>query len=208
MKWDESDTKKKLIQVARRLFSAQKYESVSVRMLCEEAGTNVSSVSYHFGGKEELYRACLVAHGKSLHSILTGTLSEPRTVEECKLNLQNYITGIIENSVIDSDSIKIMIRELDANLKIAEDIFKDLYIKLGDEFQSYIKKSQSLGFIRKDISPDFLDRFIHTQSFLGIKFSDMNNKLGRGDLFDKEYRDNLVDQMMKIFVNGIFISKG
>ena len=201
---NEIDTRQKLIVVARKLFARYSYESVSVRMICDEADTNVSSISYHFGGKEELYRTCLMEHGKGLHSVLSRILSEPDSMEECKVKIKIYISEMLENSVNDIDVMRIIIREVDSNLKIAEDVFKDVYLKLGDTFQAYIRKAQEKGFIREDIAPDFLDRFIHTQSFMGIKFCEMSNKLGKGDLFDRAYRDKLVDQMMKILVNGVF----
>ncbi len=202
---NELDTRQKLIVIARKLFARFSYESVSVRMICEEAEANVSSISYHFGGKEELYRTCLMEHGEVLHSTLNRILSEPDSVEECKVKIKIYISELLENSVNDIDVMRMIIREVDSNLKIAEDVFKDVYLKLGETFQAYVRVAQEKGYIRKDIAPDFLDRFIHTQSFMGIKFCEMSNKLGKGDLFDKSYRDKLVDQMMKIFINGVFV---
>lgn len=202
---NQLDTRQKLIVVARKLFARYNYESVSVRMICDEADTNVSSISYHFGGKEELYRTCLMEHGKGLHSSLSRILSGPESVEECRVKMKIYISELLENSVNDIDVMRMIIREIDSNLKIAEDIFQDVHLKLGETFQSYIKRAQEKGFIREDIAPDFLDRFIHTQSFMGIKFCELSSKLGKGNLFDKSYRDKLVDQMMKIFENGVFV---
>lgn len=49
-----------LILAAIELFGADGYAAVSTRALCSHAGTNLSSIKYHFGGKEELYRAAVV----------------------------------------------------------------------------------------------------------------------------------------------------
>ena len=49
-----------LILAAIELFGRDGYAAVSTRALCEHAGTNVSSIKYHFGGKQELYRAAIV----------------------------------------------------------------------------------------------------------------------------------------------------
>jgi AcrR family transcriptional regulator len=203
---NDLDTRNKLIVVARKLFARYSYESVSVRMICDEADTNVSSISYHFGGKEELYRTCLMEHGKGMHSTLIRILSEPDSAEECKVKMKIYISEMLENSVNDIDVMKMIIREVDSNLKIAEDVFKDVYLRLGETFQAYVRKSQEKGYIRKDIIPEFLDKFIHTQSFMSIKFCDISIKLGKGDLLDKSYRDQLVDQLMKILIHGVFVS--
>ncbi len=49
-----------LILAAIELFGRDGFAAVSTRTLCEHAGTNVSSIKYHFGGKEELYRAAVL----------------------------------------------------------------------------------------------------------------------------------------------------
>ena len=48
-----------LILAAIELFGRDGFAAVSTRVLCEKAGTNISSIKYHFGGKEELYRAAV-----------------------------------------------------------------------------------------------------------------------------------------------------
>ena len=48
-----------LILAAIDLFGRDGYAAVSTRALCEQAGTNISSIKYHFGGKEELYKAAV-----------------------------------------------------------------------------------------------------------------------------------------------------
>src|SRR5215470_13223888 len=49
-------TRERLVEAAERLFAAHGYRATSVRDLTFEAGCNVASVNYHFGGKEGLYR--------------------------------------------------------------------------------------------------------------------------------------------------------
>lgn len=49
-------TRERLIEAAERLFAAHGFRATSVRALTSEAGCNVASVNYHFGGKEGLYR--------------------------------------------------------------------------------------------------------------------------------------------------------
>jgi AcrR family transcriptional regulator len=51
------DAKERILTAARKLFAEQGYEGTTVRDICEEAGVNVSLVSYHFGGKEKVLYA-------------------------------------------------------------------------------------------------------------------------------------------------------
>ena len=204
MKNSDLDTRHKLIAVARKLFARQSYESVSVRMICDEAGTNVSSVSYHFGGKEELYRTCLLEHGKGIQATATRVLKNAESQEECKFKIKMFISEMFEQGVEDVDVIKMIMKEIDNNLRIAEDIFTDVYMKLGDQFQAFIKDAQTKGFVKADLDPEFLDKLVHCQLLMNITFLEMARRYNRGDITDKGCREKMVDQFMLIFTGGIF----
>jgi AcrR family transcriptional regulator len=51
------DAKQRIMQAAKRMFAHQGFNGTSIREICEEAGANVALVSYHFGGKDQLFRA-------------------------------------------------------------------------------------------------------------------------------------------------------
>jgi TetR/AcrR family transcriptional regulator, regulator of cefoperazone and chloramphenicol sensitivity len=53
------DTSALLIESGIVLFGARGYDGVTTRELAHGARTNISSIKYHFGDKEELYRAVL-----------------------------------------------------------------------------------------------------------------------------------------------------
>ena len=55
----EADTRGRLLEAAGRVFADRGYEQTTVRDICDAAGANVAAVSYHFGGKAELYRATM-----------------------------------------------------------------------------------------------------------------------------------------------------
>lgn len=53
-------TYNKLIDTGIKLFGEFGYDAVSVRDIANDSGVNLSAVSYHFGGKCELYKAVVV----------------------------------------------------------------------------------------------------------------------------------------------------
>jgi AcrR family transcriptional regulator len=55
----EKDTSALLIESGIALFGARGYDGVTTRDLGDGARTNISSIKYHFGGKDGLYRAVL-----------------------------------------------------------------------------------------------------------------------------------------------------
>jgi AcrR family transcriptional regulator len=52
-------TRGRLLAAAERLLLTERYDDVSVRAICAEAGTNPAAVHYHFGSKDALVAALL-----------------------------------------------------------------------------------------------------------------------------------------------------
>ena len=52
-------TPQKIIDISTRLFAEKGFAAVSVREISTDADSNVSAVSYYFGGKSGLYKAVL-----------------------------------------------------------------------------------------------------------------------------------------------------
>lgn len=55
----EKDTEAKLIETAIGLFAKKGFAGVSIRELAKAANVNSALISYHFGGKEGLYKAVM-----------------------------------------------------------------------------------------------------------------------------------------------------
>ena len=53
---DKKDVRGRLLEAAEVLFCDQGFSGTSVRDLAREAGCNIASVNYYFGGKEQLYK--------------------------------------------------------------------------------------------------------------------------------------------------------
>ncbi|MGO4545871.1 TetR/AcrR family transcriptional regulator [Paenibacillus sp. 2TAB23] len=53
----DADIKIRILLASKKLFAEQGFEKTTVRQICEEAGANVALVSYHFGGKENMFGA-------------------------------------------------------------------------------------------------------------------------------------------------------
>ena len=55
---DPQATREKLIESALELFGAKGFSATSTREIAKAAGTNIGSITYHFGGKAGLQMAC------------------------------------------------------------------------------------------------------------------------------------------------------
>ncbi len=64
-----SDTRTRLLETAATLFAEHGYRGASVRHICDLARANPGAVSYHFGGKKQLYRIVLRRASTTLANI-------------------------------------------------------------------------------------------------------------------------------------------
>ncbi|MFD1774309.1 TetR/AcrR family transcriptional regulator [Paenibacillus rhizophilus] len=81
---EENDVKLRILQAAKKLFAQQGFNATTVRQICEEAGANVSLVSYYFGGKDKVFEALFKEYFS--HDILNGDeLSRMDAVSGLKL---------------------------------------------------------------------------------------------------------------------------
>ncbi|WP_426448527.1 TetR/AcrR family transcriptional regulator [Paenibacillus sp. S-38] len=53
----KEDVKLKILNAAKKLFAKKGFEGTTVRQICDEAGVALALVSYHFGGKENVFFA-------------------------------------------------------------------------------------------------------------------------------------------------------
>jgi AcrR family transcriptional regulator len=72
----QSSTRARLIRAATRLFSEHGFRGASVRDICNLARSNPGAISYHFGGKRQLYRVVLRQAAERLASLGAGSEDE------------------------------------------------------------------------------------------------------------------------------------
>ena len=102
------DTRNQLLEAATRLFALHGYDSVTTRQLAAEAGVNVAAIAYHFGGKQELYRAVLAeivaeteplfgpAVGAITNGVAAASGNKATLARIAAMLVANFIRGFIE----------------------------------------------------------------------------------------------------------------
>jgi AcrR family transcriptional regulator len=69
-------TREHIMDVALELFGHLGYRAVTVRQITEAADVNLSAITYHFGGKEELYRATVLKLMDSFDALIGPHLND------------------------------------------------------------------------------------------------------------------------------------
>lgn len=103
-------TRERLLQAATRLFADNGYRGASVRDICNLAGANPGAVSYHFGGKRQLYRAVLRRAADGLADM--GPLAGGDTGEREPVSVLDALGRVLDRMQSDDAATRLLLRDL------------------------------------------------------------------------------------------------
>jgi AcrR family transcriptional regulator len=131
---ETEETRERILSTAQKLFSEKGFEGTSVRDITTEAGCNVASVNYHFGGKENLYletfRSMLVVLRDQRLAVIGELMArDPApTLEEF---LESFAEGFIDPLVDESRGrmFTILVSREMFNPRLPHNVFVDEFIQ-------------------------------------------------------------------------------
>ncbi len=102
------DTKKHVIEVARRLFSEYSYLGVSMNDIAKKLNITKAALYYHFTGKTEIYKKVLDEVFNNLNLSIIQSLDGKTTEEKLQKLIRNYLDfGIKEKNLIKALILKL-----------------------------------------------------------------------------------------------------
>lgn len=104
------DTRTRLLETAATLFADHGYRGASVRHICDLARANPGAVSYHFGGKKQLYRLVLRRAAASL-SELTVNEADPSEASP-PLEIADAVDRILGRMETHPHETRLLLRDL------------------------------------------------------------------------------------------------
>jgi len=103
-------TRERLVHAATRLFADNGYQGASVRDICNLAGANPGAVSYHFGGKRQLYRSVLRKAAAGLADM--GPATENETDEREPISVLDALRRVLGRMQADDAATRLLLRDL------------------------------------------------------------------------------------------------
>ena len=103
-------TRERLLQASTRLFADNGYRGASVRDICNLAGANPGAVSYHFGGKRQLYRAVLRRAADGLADM--GPAPNDDTADRKPINVLDAMRRLLDRMQSDDAATRLLLRDL------------------------------------------------------------------------------------------------
>ncbi len=124
-----TSTRDSLIEAGLHLFGRNGYEGTSTRDLAGRAGTNIASITYHFGGKAGLRDACIARVATRVGDVmgddaaLTGADGGPDSAGARIEGLVTRFVGLIVGTPEAQDMVAFMLREITTPGDIPDTIY-------------------------------------------------------------------------------------
>lgn len=204
-----ADAKKCLLNAAAKLFSRQGLEKTSTRDLAKESNSNISLISYHFGGKEGLYKEVLREFALDIQKNVTAMFAEYEKCEMTKELFVEEMAKIIDHVISmrrDNPEICLMLaREKLEGMPLSKDIHEEIFFPMGQKFIKLIVRAQKKNIVRPDIHPPLF--FIMLMEGVFGFFESLNCDTSlRKDYVELEKNvDLLKEQILRIYLQGALV---
>lgn len=200
------DAKMELIRSAKILFAQKGFDGVSVKEIADHAGVNISLISYHFGGKEALYRSCLEQFGIQRLASAERMLTEVESMEEFRTRLTIFVEDFIEQHAKEPEVTSIVHRECVSGHPIIDELFAKFFMKQFKCLIGFFEKARDKNILRKDMDPmiavgTFFGSIIHilrtaplAEKHFGVKITD--------PAFKKNFVTNVIQNLLQGIQGG------
>jgi AcrR family transcriptional regulator len=201
-----NQSREQLLQAARNAFATEGYDRTSTRDIAKAAGVNISLISYHFQGKEGLFRACLEELSQSGIDTVERVLKRPTSTEELKTRLQIFIEEFIQLHLARPDNSCIMMKELFSATPnaIVVDLFRKKFSLVFGKLIEFLAAAQKQKLIAPSVDVEIFGMMVMGCITHLMRTENMRKIiLGVPGLLEPQQIDKTISQLANNLLNGI-----
>jgi AcrR family transcriptional regulator len=200
---EERNTREKLLKSAEKVFAEKGFHGATVKAIADEAGCNVSLISYHFEGKEGLFRVLLEGFGQDRLRDAEKILQPAESAEDLRAKLRLWIQQFLLCHVQEASICSILDRENILEEEFLWDIFEGTFLKAFHALAKFLEHAKKSGLVRKDVDTAIASSFLFgSLSKMGHN-QKIQKKIFNVSIADEKYRNFVTDQFVSILLNGL-----
>lgn len=146
---EKVDAKTALLTAAKKVFADRGYDGATVKDLADEAGVNISLVSYYYGGKEGLFKACVQNFADERFDAIERILKAPGNPDEMRVRLRMFGEEMMQVHLREPDLCKIIHSGMEMQTKMATEAFTGGFLRVYYCFISFLQAAEKSKIIRK-----------------------------------------------------------
>ena len=203
---EDGDARARLMLACVKLCAAKGLDGTTTREIAQEAGLNVSLISYYFGGKEGLYRAVLHEYasqvGRQVNEFQQMVSSIELTRESFKLSMRELMNSVVQGHQKWPDTKAMLFREFSSGLPFSRELFDGEFFKMMHVLTAFVERAQSSGVVRKDVKPlVFMMMLVNAiDSFVMMARND--SLCSRACFILPEQSDEMIEQVLAVMLEG------
>ncbi len=206
---DKLGSRKCIIQAAAKLFARLGLDKCSTREIAKHSTSNISLISYYFGGKEGLYKEVMRDHAleikKSVAKIFQHSEQHPKTqasfIHQVGLMIENMIWFRINHP----DMSKIFAREKLTGMTYAKEIHDEIFYPMVKQFYEIFRDGQKLGYVRNDVNAALFFVSISEGIWGFFEITECDTRLGDDCGHLDQNPEELKKQIMNIYLRGVLV---
>ncbi len=207
----ESETKigarKCILQAAAKLFARLGLDKCSTREIAKESDSNISLISYYFGGKEGLYKEVMRDHANRIKAnaqlIFQKTDGRPKTKDVFIEQVGYMIESMIWFRVNYPEMAKIFAREKLTGMTHAKEVHEEIFYPMILKFIETFTEGQAKGYVKSDINPALFFIAMSEGIWGFFEMMDCRMRLSQDCEELAKDRNEVKNQMMKIYLTGV-----
>lgn len=196
-------TREELLRAARMLFTRKGFTATTVKEIADEARVNVSLISYHFDGKEGLFRACLNSFAAKRREIAARTLRPPHDTAEFRAALTRFFEEMVGLFLAEKEMALIIHCDLDIEVPAVEDIFRETMLPIFQSVVSFMTEAVQNGIIGRNRDPAIVAGLFFGSMVHAMRSNPLAEKFLNRSLGNDEYRTQLKTTLVDIFCEGL-----
>lgn len=205
----KQDAKKCILEAAAKLFSKCGLDKTSTRDISKDSHANISLISYHFGGKEGLYREVIREFALKVQEKVQPSITEfrnqPMTKELFKKEVEVMVSNMIEMRTSHPEISLILAREKIEGMPLCKEVHEDVFYPMIQTFFVMFKEAQEKGLVRKNLHPALFFILLSEGVFGFFELMDCQTKINQ-DCQEFIADTNLLkEQVVETFLNGVLV---
>jgi len=200
---EKPDSRELLLAAGLKLFADRGLNGTTVKEIAEEAGVNVSLVSYYFQGKEGLFVACLKPFGTSLLATAERVLKPAATAQEFEVRLRLFIEEFLEAHLRESEFTQILHRDCSPGNPEVRQLYSESFIHVFEAFVRFSEKARKSGILRPNLDPVVACGFLMGGLVQAIRMDFVLQDHFKQTIQDSKYREKMITEVVQNFMQGV-----
>ena len=196
-------TKERLLDSAQKHFSKSGFGASSVHQIASDAGVNVSLISYHFGGKEGLFKTCIERAGIDRQIAANHILNAaPTSLVEVKLRLSMFVDAVLLDGNNNPEIFAIMLQGLECDFPMIQEVYQQTFRRIFNTLVEFLESARKRKILAAWVVPELsvhqlMGAIVHT-----LRTDAIRKRMYNNSITDPAFREIARDYLVKTFLDG------